>query len=105
MNKRELNDLMDKIQNGNEEAFLTLYNETCKGVFSFAYSIVRNSHDAEDIMQDTYIKIRRFAQSYSTQGNVSAWILQITKNLAYDFLKKDNKTFAVQLNSDMRKKV
>ncbi len=82
---------MKKIQDGDETAFTTLYNTTCKGVFSFAYSIVGNTYDAEDIMQDTYIKIRRFAQTYTIGGNLSAWILQITKNTAYDFLKKNNR--------------
>lgn len=93
---KELNVLMDKVQNGDESAFEILYNETYRGVFSFVYTIVQNYQDAEDIMQDTYIKIRRYAQSYTIGGNVVAWILQIAKNLAYDFQKKNNRKINVE---------
>lgn len=96
VDKRGLNALMSKIQEGDEDAFAELYKETCRGVFTFAYSIVGNTQDAEDIMQEAYIKVRRFAQSYTIGGNVSAWILQITKNLAYDFLRKSNRTKEIE---------
>jgi len=91
VNKRDLDLLMQKIQANDEDAFSELYLETYKGVFSFAYSFVHNFQNAEDIMQDVFIKIRRNIQSYKLNTNPIAWILQITKNLCKDFLKKTSK--------------
>ena len=91
MNKRELNELVAKIQEGDEYSFSLLYNETYKGVFSFIYSIILNYEDSEDLMQETFIKIRQNIQSYKLGTNVSSWMLQIAKNLTIDFLRKEKK--------------
>ena len=91
MNKRELNELVAKIQEGDEYSFTLLYNETYKGVFSFIYSIILNYEDTEDLMQETFIKIRQNIQSYKLGTNVSSWMLQIAKNLTIDFIRKEKK--------------
>ena len=98
MNKRELDELVAKIQDGDEFSFTLLYNETYKGVFSFIYSMICNYQDAEDLMQDTFIKVRQNIQGYKIGTNVSAWILQIAKNLTIDFKRKEKKQNTVTLD-------
>lgn len=91
MNKRELDNLMRNVQSGDENSFARLYEETYKGVFSFIYSIINDYYTSEDLMQDTFIKIRRNAQSYIPGTNVIAWIFQIAKNLTLDYIKSNKK--------------
>jgi RNA polymerase sigma factor (sigma-70 family) len=44
--------------------------------------------DAEDVLQDTFIKIIRGANSYSGQGNAQSWFWQVARNCMTDFLRK-----------------
>lgn len=88
MNKKELDTLMKNIQGGDEDAFALFYHETYKGLFSFIYSYVKNWHTSEDLMQETYIKLKLNADKYLLGTNVTAWLFQIAKNLCLDFLKK-----------------
>mgnify|MGYP002626015967 FL=1 len=65
----------------NREAFSRLYEATHRAVYAYALSFLRNTADAEDIMQDTFLKIRSAAHLYKPQGKPLAWILTITRNL------------------------
>ncbi len=76
-------------------AFCTLY-ETCSStVFAYALSILRNRDDADDAMQDTFLKIRSAAHLYKPQGKPMAWIFKITKNICLMMIRK--KVHTVQL--------
>lgn len=88
MNKKELDKLMEQVQAGDEESFALFYHETYKGLFSFIYSYVKNWHTSEDLMQETYIKLKLNADKYVLGTNVTAWLFQIAKNLCLDYLKK-----------------
>lgn len=67
---------------GNKETFQTLYRCTASAVFGYLLSILKNKHDAEDAMQDTYMRILASAHNYKPCGKPMAWILTIAKNLA-----------------------
>lgn len=91
MDKKELNNLIIEIQEGNEHAFEKLYKVTNKSVFTFVYSFIKRKDIAEDLTQDTFIKIKRFIFSYKQNTNASAWILQVAKNVTLDHIKKYKK--------------
>ncbi|MEG1993466.1 MAG: RNA polymerase sigma factor [Oscillospiraceae bacterium] len=63
-------------------AFEKLYNETKKIVFAYILSLNKDYFSAQDIMQDTFIKIKCHAKKYKPQGNPLGWILKIAKNEA-----------------------
>ena len=73
------------------EALASLYEETKTVVYGFALSILKNTHDAEDVLQETYIRIYDYAHTYKPSGNPMAWILQISKNLSLMLLRKKNR--------------
>lgn len=66
---------------GEPDAFRAVYEATDRAVFGYILSIVRNAHDAEDIMHDTYLRIFDGASSYQPQGKPMAWIFTIAKRL------------------------
>lgn len=74
--------LISQIAAGSTAALAELYRQTSSAVYGFALSMVKNSHDAEDITQDTYLRIFHGAGDYKPQGKPMAWILTIVKNLA-----------------------
>lgn len=91
MDKKVLNNLIDKIKLGDENSFAEFCELTNKGVFLFVYSFVKQKETAEDLTQETYIKVRRNILAYHSNTNSTAWLLQIAKNLALDYLKKYKK--------------
>ena len=75
--------LLLKIAGGDQEAFRQLYQNTDKSMYSFILSVVRNPQDAEEIMQEAYLKVWTSAGSYQSQGKPLAWMFTIARNLCY----------------------
>lgn len=51
------------------------------------FSITRNYSNSQDLMQDTFIKVKKYILYYKPKTNPKAWILTIAKNTCYNFLK------------------
>src|SRR3984957_12810565 len=56
--------------------------------YNLARWLVRNSHDAEDIVQEAYLRAFKFFGGYQG-GDSRAWILKIVRNTSYSFLEKN----------------
>lgn len=74
--------LFFRISQNDMSALEELYHLTDKTVFAFAMSILKNTQDAQDVMQETYLKIKGGAHLYQPKGKPLAWILTIVKNLS-----------------------
>lgn len=79
---KELDDLLMRIAAGDKAALEAFYHRTKAAVYGLALSILKNRPDAEDVLQDTYVKIYTSAKSYHSQGKPMAWILTIVRNLS-----------------------
>ena len=84
--------LFSRIAAEDKEAFLTLYEKCSSAVFAYALSILRNRTEAEDAMQDTYLKIRSAAHLYRPMGRPVAWIITITRNVCLMQLREKSRT-------------
>ena len=51
-----------------------------KALYNFAYRLVRNAGDAEDLVQETYLKAFRSFEQFEEGTNIKAWLLRILKN-------------------------
>lgn len=95
INKKEKDDKIENyifnIQNDDKKALAHLYEEIRNSVYSFALSIVKNPIVAEDVLQDTIIKIYQASNLYKAKGKPMSWILTITKNNALMKLRELNK--------------
>lgn len=87
--------LIGRIAAGDREAFHTLYEEISKHVYGFALSITRNTHDAEDVLQETMLTVYHKAESYQAKGKPMAWIFTIARNFALQRLRKDEKATSI----------
>ncbi|MBR7110946.1 MAG: RNA polymerase sigma factor [Clostridia bacterium] len=70
------------IKCGDENAFEYIYNYAKNAVFYCAYSILKDRGLAEDIMQNTFMKVRQYAYSYQKGTKPLAWITTIARNLS-----------------------
>ena len=84
--------LFPQIADGNRDAFVRLYALTKDLVLGYALSILGNRSDAEDAMQDTYLKIRSAAHLYRPMGRPVAWIITITRNVCLMQLREKSRT-------------
>lgn len=87
-----LDDILAEIRNGDTEALAQLYHRTATSVYAFALSILKNSHDAEDVLHDCYVNVFTSADSYSSLGKPMAWIMTITRNLCLKKLQERKRT-------------
>ena len=81
--------LMLAIANGSKAAFTVLASRYLRQITSFAYRYVGIRSDAEDIAQETLIRLWKHAVSWEPQGfSLRSWIYRITYNLCIDELRK-----------------
>ena len=88
----ELEALLESIAKGDQEALAALYDHARGAVYGLALSYLKNGHDADDIAQDTFVRVWEKAPLYRPQGSPMAWILTIAKNLSLMRLREQNKT-------------
>ena len=72
--------LLRQVGMGDAEAFQQLYQSTDRTVYSFILSILKNPQDAEEVMQETYLKVWTSAAAYQSQGKPLAWMFTIARN-------------------------
>lgn len=73
---------------GDMTAFEELYNELSRKVYAFVMTIVKNPAAAEDIMQDTFVRVYNAAADFKGSGSGISWIMRIARNLAYNTLAR-----------------
>ena len=78
----ELEALIGGIAAGSREDLAELYRRTRAAVYGLALSYLKNGAEAEDVAQNTFVKVWAAAPSYRPQGKPMAWLLTIARNLA-----------------------
>ncbi|WP_308588845.1 RNA polymerase sigma factor [uncultured Oscillibacter sp.] len=81
-----------RIAQGDQDALGQLYHRTRPAVYGFALSILKNPHDAEDALHDTYLQVWGAAGGYRSQGKPMAWLLTVVRNLCMDILRRRSRT-------------
>lgn len=76
---------------GNNTAFDMLLNRHKEGIYSYIYFIVRNKDLAEDIFQETFVKVIMTIKQgrYTENGKFKAWITRIAHNLVIDNFRQE----------------
>lgn len=77
-----IEELIFRLSEGSMGALDELYGLIKTDVYSYALSKCQNPRDAEDIMQDTFVQIYKYAKRYTPQGKPLAWIFTIITNLS-----------------------
>jgi RNA polymerase sigma-70 factor (ECF subfamily) len=78
-----------RAKQGDHAAMRFLYLRYSGNVYGYARSIVRNDHDAEDVVQQVFTRMMTAIRSYEQRSvPFSAWVLRITHNMAIDFVRR-----------------
>lgn len=80
--------MISLVASGDPEAFATLYERHARAAYSLAYRMMGDKPSAEDLLQDSFLKVWRSSSSYrSERGSVRTWILAVVHNRAIDHLR------------------
>ena len=80
--------LISAARSGNANAMEALYNTTFKGVYYTAQKITGNAQDAEELAQETYIKIFSSLDQVQDPAAFPAWANRIASNISISYLRK-----------------
>lgn len=80
-------DIIEKCKQNDRGAQLQLYNQYCDGMYAVASRFVRNSMEAEDIVQEAFINAFAKLHQYKTEVSFGAWLKRIVINKSIDLLK------------------
>jgi RNA polymerase sigma factor (sigma-70 family) len=85
------NELVQKFVQGDQESIQILVHRHKNRVFSYILLVVKNQELAEDIFQDTFIKVIRSLKhgKYTENGKFISWVLRISHNLIIDHFRKE----------------
>ncbi len=100
-------DLVEKIKNGDHQAFKYLFEHYRNQVFNVCYRMSGNRQEAEDAAQDVFLKVFHAIDTFRGEAKLSSWIYRIAVNtvlkrqrrkklenwISLDFLFQDDDTF------------
>ena len=87
-NKQGVRDLLLEIEGGDETAFNRLFDLYRPNIYTTALRITRDEWMAEEILQDTFVKVWIGRHDLSGIDNFDAWLYTIARNITYNALKR-----------------
>ena len=98
----EEQELIQAARRGNTDAFRQLFDENKKRIFAVAFRYAKNKEDAEDILQDTFIKAYQALDKFQIDEGTSftSWLYRISINSSIDLIRKNRKMRDQYFNSD-----
>ena len=89
MKRMEADDaaLVAQARTGDQEAFRGLVERHSRAVFRLAYRMTGNEQDAEDVVQETFLRAYRRLDQFEMKSQLGSWLHRIAANCAYDLLR------------------
>ncbi len=88
LSAEQLESLISNVGKGDKDSLSEIYGLTNRAIYGFTLSIVKNLHDAEDILQEVYIKVWNSAPGYKSMAKPMAWMFTIARNLCLTRLRQ-----------------
>lgn len=80
-------EIIEKCKQNNRKAQMQLYNQYCDGMYIVAMRFLKDAADAEDVVQEAFIKAFSKLHQYKAEVTFGAWLKRIVVNKSIDFLK------------------
>jgi RNA polymerase sigma factor (sigma-70 family) len=86
--KDKIQDFIERALQGDQSACRDLVKRYERGIFNMIYQMVKNREEAEDLVQETFIKAFNALESYNNQFAFSTWLYKIAFNNCIDSIRK-----------------
>ncbi len=92
--------LVIKSLEGDNEAFSELVSRYLKIIKNFSFRFTKDNDIAEEIAQETFLKVWKNLPKFKTNQSFKAWIFSIAKNTAIDFLRKNKEVLLSEFENE-----
>jgi RNA polymerase sigma-70 factor (ECF subfamily) len=88
--QKELSDenLVEQYLAGDENALKLLIKNNLRSVYNFVYQYLSDKEDADDVTQETFVKVWLNIKKFVPKKSFRAWLFRIAKNTALDYIKR-----------------
>jgi RNA polymerase sigma factor (sigma-70 family) len=93
--------LIQWVADGDASCLGTLFERHHRGVYQYCLQLTRSPATSEDLVQDVFLKLLQKASSFRGDGSCKAWIFNIARNFAFDYLRRaERRTTSVDDEGD-----
>src|SRR5579872_327943 len=78
---------VERAQSGDSDAFRLLVEQHSRAIFRLAFRMTGNEQDAEDVVQETFLRAYRQLSRYEARSSFSTWLYRIASNYALDLIR------------------
>lgn len=71
--------------------FEELYEQHKTGIFRYALTIVRSPSVAEDVLQETFVRLLEYGALPFSPGGAQPWLYRVARNICFDILRRQKK--------------
>jgi len=78
---------VERARSGDSDAFRLLVEQHSRAIFRLAYRMTGNEEDAEDVVQETFLRAYRQLDRYEARSSFSTWLYRIASNYSLDLIR------------------
>ncbi len=93
-------EVLIRAKSGDLEAFEHILSFYEKAIYNYCLRILKNSSHAQDVTQETFIKVYTHRKRIDPEKNIKTWIFTIATNTAYDLLRSKKRKKEVRLDEN-----
>jgi RNA polymerase sigma-70 factor (ECF subfamily) len=83
----EAGSAVERARSGDSDAFRLLVEQHSRAVFRLAFRMTGNEQDAEDVVQETFLRAYRQLDKYEARSSFSTWLYRIASNYSLDLIR------------------
>src|SRR5947208_4324462 len=87
MDASEAAAVLARARQGDGEAFRALVERHSRNVFRLAFRMTGNEQDAEDVVQETFMRAYRQLKNYEARSSFATWLFRIASNCSLDLIR------------------
>ena len=92
--------ILVRAQKGDLQAFEEILFFYEKAIYNYCLRVLRNSQNAKDVTQETFIKVYKSRKGIDPEKNIKSWIFTIATNTTYDFLRSSKRKKETSLDDE-----
>src|ERR1700759_3414966 len=78
---------VERAQSGDSDAFRLLVEQHSRSIFRLAFRMTGNEQDAEDVVQETFLRAYKQLDRYEARSSFSTWLFRIASNYSLDLIR------------------
>ena len=99
ISQSELEETVKRVQQGSVEDFHKLYDLFSKPIYNFIWRLIGSTQDAEDLTQETFLKVHREIKNVRQPGQFKFWLYRVARNEVYQKLRHSKKASEVLVDN------